>query len=478
MFMKKIYLFAALLTFALGVAQESGSKSFTSSDKEFNDWAISVYGGTALIQTGDLTSIENGVGNWDFGYDVQLGITKAVSHAFALVLQGQYGKTNQRYQKHYEGHTDYFGFSLLGDINLTSLFRRIDNDSEYKWALHAFAGPGLINYKAYRNMFSDVDLGNQVLVNDQQVDLGTFYAQVGGEVKYKLNNKFDINFRTTYYFTGDEEFDGSGDPIPGYTYGQSVADVEESREDNFMTISLGLTYKLGKHDEYLMWHDPLQELYAKTNVPVKEVKVCEKGDTDVDGVCDDWDKCPNTPKGARVDGAGCPLDIDQDGVIDLYDKCVTVFGESQGVDASKLGCPKEAPKSIGGIVDPNLLALIESNDFLKGVEFDLNKSTIRSVSIPILDNAASVLKKIGVAKKWYVEGHTDSRGSDAANLSLSQRRAQSVVNYLVSKGVPAEILMPVGKGETDLLYPECNPATNCDEAKNLANRRVIFKPVN
>jgi OOP family OmpA-OmpF porin len=56
-----------------------------------------------------------------------------------------------------------------------------------------------------------------------------------------------------------------------------------------------------------------------------DFNVCEKGDADNDGVCDDWDRELNTPIGARVDGSGKALDMDFDGVIDLKDKCVTVL---------------------------------------------------------------------------------------------------------------------------------------------------------
>ena len=54
--------------------------------------------------------------------------------------------------------------------------------------------------------------------------------------------------------------------------------------------------------------------------------ICERGDADKDGVCDDWDRELDTPLGARVDGAGKALDMDLDGVIDLNDACVTVPG--------------------------------------------------------------------------------------------------------------------------------------------------------
>ena len=81
----------------------------------------------------------------------------------------------------------------------------------------------------------------------------------------------------------------------------------------------------------------MQEAYYKVNVlenASDDFVVCEKGDNDNDGVCDDWDRQLDTPAGARVDGAGVALDMDLDGVIDLYDKCVTVPGSIENN-----GCP-------------------------------------------------------------------------------------------------------------------------------------------
>ncbi|MEJ8599108.1 OmpA family protein, partial [Riemerella anatipestifer] len=65
-------------------------------------------------------------------------------------------------------------------------------------------------------------------------------------------------------------------------------------------------------------------------------------------------------------------------------------------------------------------------------------------------------------------------GSASYNKKLSQRRADAVVKYLVGKGVSSSMLVAEGRGQEDLKYPECNPATKCPEWKNEANRRVYF----
>ena len=144
--------------------------------------------------------------------------------------------------------------------------------------------------------------------------------------------------------SGDDEFDGGGWAGPAdYDVNSKVSKynmIKSSRSDNMWTVNLGLSFKLGKHDTHLAWHDPLQEAYYRVQVldeKSTDLVVCEKGDNDNDGVCDDWDRELNTPAGARVDGAGVALDMDLDGVIDLYDKCVTVPGpvENNGCPTNK-----------------------------------------------------------------------------------------------------------------------------------------------
>jgi outer membrane protein OmpA-like peptidoglycan-associated protein len=105
---------------------------------------------------------------------------------------------------------------------------------------------------------------------------------------------------------------------------------------------------------------------------------------------------------------------------------------------------------------------------LRGVNFATNSATIDPASSVVLDVAAEqLLARPGV--KVVVEGHTDSTGSDAYNQGLSQRRADSVLNYLVRKGVPAGRLTARGFGES-------NPVASNDTAEGRAlNRRVALE---
>lgn len=188
------------------------------------------------------------------------------------------------------------------------------------------------------------------------------------------------------------------------------------------------------------------------------VSVDEKGcplDSDGDGVYDYLDKCPNTPTGVQVDVNGCPLDSDGDGVPDNLDKCPNTPKDTQ-VDAT--GCPviKEEFKNFKLRGDAN---------------FNTGKADLLPAAYPELEKLAEAMIS-NPNYKWSVEGYTDSRGSDASNLKLSERRAQAVVDYLVSKGVNKNIFTVRGLGEA-------NPIADNKTAEGRAkNRRVEIKIIN
>ena len=153
---------------------------------------------------------------------------------------------------------------------------------------------------------------------------------------------------------------------------------------------------------------------------VKEVfgyQVVEKAtpkDSDGDGVIDALDKCPNTPKGAMVDAHGC-----------------WIIGR---------------------------------------VYFDFDKIDIKPQYIPVPEKVLKVLKE-NPDLKLEVIGHTDSRGSHAYNIMLSQERAQAVRNWLVEHGASPDQLFIKGLGEADPIAPNDTPD---GRAKN---RRVEFKVI-
>jgi OOP family OmpA-OmpF porin len=132
-------------------------------------------------------------------------------------------------------------------------------------------------------------------------------------------------------------------------------------------------------------------------------------------VVDATDRCPSTPAGDKVDTAGCSLTIR-----------LEVF-------------------------------------------FDTNSSTIKPESFPDLDRVVTFMKETSPSATGVVEGHTDSQGADAANLALSQRRADAVLRYLVDQGVSPGRLSAQGYGETQ---PVADNGTADGRAQN---RRVVLR---
>jgi OmpA-OmpF porin, OOP family len=139
-------------------------------------------------------------------------------------------------------------------------------------------------------------------------------------------------------------------------------------------------------------------------------------DTDGDGVTDDRDRCPGTPRGVAVDADGCP----QKGSITL-----------------------------------------------EGVTFEYNSATLQASSLYALDAVAEGLKKYP-RLKVEMQGHTDSKGPDSYNLTLSQKRADAVREHLLSRGVPSSQITAKGYGEGQPI------ADNATDAGRAQNRRVVM----
>lgn len=100
-----------------------------------------------------------------------------------------------------------------------------------------------------------------------------------------------------------------------------------------------------------------------------------------------------------------------------------------------------------------LTAIPEGEIEIQGIEYDFNSAALRPVSMASLDKIAELLI-LNDNLTVDIEANTDSRGNDAYNLKLSQARAQSCVDYLISKGVTANRLSSKGNGETKPLITD------------------------
>ncbi len=171
-------------------------------------------------------------------------------------------------------------------------------------------------------------------------------------------------------------------------------------------------------------------------------------DADGDGVTDADDKCPSVAGPAA--NQGCPWpDTDGDGVLDKDDKCPTVKGT-----VANSGCPEVSDE-----VQKTL------NAYAKTILFDTGKSSIKTQSEAVLGDIIKILNEYPNSK-FTVEGHTDSVGSDATNQKLSEARAGSVKDYLVTNGIDASRLSSIGYGESKPID------TNATSKGKANNRRV------
>ncbi|HZF55716.1 MAG TPA: OmpA family protein [Polyangiaceae bacterium] len=181
-------------------------------------------------------------------------------------------------------------------------------------------------------------------------------------------------------------------------------------------------------------------------------------DKDNDGVPDAEDACPAYPGLRTKDPAtnGCPGDTDRDSVRDDQDACVRTKGKPNP-DPAKNGCPVAVR-----VTDEEVY-------ILQQVQFDTARATIRKESDELLDEVADVLKQHVELTRIEVQGHTDTKGNDRVNQTLSQNRANAVMAALVKRGVEASRLTAKGYGETQPI------ATNDTDEGRQKNRRVQFK---
>ena|SRR6187431_18288 len=184
---------------------------------------------------------------------------------------------------------------------------------------------------------------------------------------------------------------------------------------------------------------------------------CPEPDNDLDGFLDPADKCPNEPEDldSYEDDDGCPdPDNDKDTVPDVKDQCPNEIGSTT---QEPLGCPG------------NRLAIVTDCEvkITQQIHFETNKDKIRPESYPVLDAVADVLGK-NPKITLEVQGHTDNKGAPAYNKDLSNRRARSVMKYLIAHGVSDARLTALGYGLE-------RPLVDNGSAPNRAlNRRVQF----
>lgn len=154
------------------------------------------------------------------------------------------------------------------------------------------------------------------------------------------------------------------------------------------------------------------------------------------------------------------------------DKSYVIQASKEGYESNTFPVlPSKGPKAIiDAALNPIDVIITEKEILLKPIYFDFNKSNITQESAFELDKLVQVMKsndKLVILAK----SHTDSRGSDKYNLSLSDRRAKATVQYVISKGIDAKRITGKGYGETE---PKVDCKQNCTEEQYAQNRRSEF----
>lgn len=220
---------------------------------------------------------------------------------------------------------------------------------------------------------------------------------------------------------------------------------------------------------------------------------CPDDDNDNDGVIDKRDDCPMDPedKDGFEDGDGCPEnDNDKDGIVDAKDKCPNEpedkdgfededgcpddDNDKDGVPDAKDLCPDE-PETVNNYADhdgcPDAEQIRVMGDKIvldDRVHFRTNSHIIRGVSYPLLERLSRLVVEHPEYTHIAIEGHADARGDEKFNKDLSQKRAESVLEFMVEHGVERDRLSAQGFGSERPLVDAKS------EHAYLLNRRVEF----
>ncbi|GGC24970.1 hypothetical protein GCM10011386_16180 [Parapedobacter defluvii] len=447
---------ACSLVAALGLTETVQAQEPTvfGGRRQYRTWSIGVNGGftTPSVIIGGSNALNYKVGFGEYKLREYYGITvrKQLSSWFGLEAAGNRGRIfafNQ--QPNPAGTVNpwngasfesaetsvQYAASLNGVFQLATIdFLRRENAVNF----YASVGYGVMAFNPVQ--YSDKE-GNTVsfdnkgnwgeeypgernLTTDRDFKRET-YIPVGVGVKFKLSDRVALNLGYTMNFVDDKALFG---PV-----------ANRSANDKFSYTYAGLEFSLGSSSKPdLTWHNPVSTLYdelkdpslrneleaLKQRVSTLEGLVDELSrDEDGDGVSDKFDKCPGTPAGTQVDGAGCPIKFPE-------------------------------PKVQESATYPN-------------IQFEFDSSVLKTESYSILDRLSSDLRESGASVT--LDGHASAEGSEAYNLNLSRDRANSVKQYLVNSGVDAAKINVQAFGESAPI------ASNATEEGRVLNRRVEIK---
>ncbi|MCG1037280.1 OmpA family protein [Polaribacter sargassicola] len=448
-----------------------------------NSWAVGG-GFSNFIMHGDMRSIGTSDDTQYLNFGVFAYVDKMFNPLLGLELKATYSKISggaQYFSDVYEllyvdntvirDNMRFEGKALGAELNLILNFTNLYQTSTRNWNAAGYFGLGYHQYDSALYEINPtgednllVDFGYNKARNSVNKASSIYLSGQFG-LKRRISKRVDLEFRTGIYFNYEDHLD--------------AAISNKQDWETFFVTSLGAVVKLGKKKVFAIWGDDTLGQQSNPGLRIS--------DTDKDGVMDQLDIEPNTPAGVLVYGNGKAIDSDQDGLPDYKDKCPLVYGP-----ISNEGCPVLVDSDKDGITDdkdacPDTPGVIENNGCPKqvttvnnnitqqinllaaSINFNTNSDKIKPVSYTTIDEIISLMKKIPEIK-FIIEGHTDNVGNDNYNLDLSQRRATSVVNYMIKQGISNDRLESEGFGETRPKF------SNNTEGGRQLNRRVEIKP--
>jgi outer membrane protein OmpA-like peptidoglycan-associated protein len=368
-----------------------------------------------------------------------------------LTLQGVVTLNNINFHKAKTGWNVYF-FGGLGAFTYSTFYKTLNSSGapyDYTSIISQF-GPAF-NYsdrKAIKSALKDLLTGPWSTLAQRDNSRGTLggaplgiVGVLGAGFQLKLNNKWNLALEDKVSFTTTDLIDGQ-EWQNNYAPVAVNATATTRSADGYNFVSIGLNYNIGKHAvEPLWWINPLDYAYNEINAP-RHMKLPKPvlDDADGDGVTDQFDLEPNTPKGCPVDSHGVSRDTDGDGVPDCKDKELITPTQCQPVDADGVGkCP-----------DPqcckDLKAALDSGNFGNGGHKcnvgDLPSITFKGRSVTLSKDAqallASTAEKLRNSPNCHIAVIGYGESSKAAQ-QLSWDRVNAVINYLVEKeGISSE----------------------------------------
>ncbi|HTR30509.1 MAG TPA: OmpA family protein [Puia sp.] len=385
-----------------------------------------------------------------------------------LTLQGLFSFNNINFHKA-KVKFNWYLFGGVGAMTYGTLYKADPGYAQgYVNVIDQFPVEGYKNKSQIRSAIKGVLTGKWNTIAERPSTSGslggvpiTIVGVAGLGMQFKIAERLNIQVEDKVTFTATDLVDGQ-QWQNNYTFGatQSVAQTRSADAYNF--ASIGINYNIfAKHAvEPLWWLNPLDYAYNEINAP-RHMKLPKPvlDDADGDGVTDQFDLEPNTPKGCPVDTHGVSLDTDGDGVPDCRDKEKITPTQCQPVDADGVGkcpdpqCCKDLRDSIANY-SPKAKCNVGN---LPSITFKGRAVTLSKDNQALLASAASQIRN-NPGCKIAVIGYGESNKEEQQQ---SWDRVNAVINYLVEKeGVSSDrFIFRYGQGGGDKNTVDLRDAT-------------------